>query len=1025
MFFYADLHIHSKYSRATSKNCNLEELALWAQKKGLNVISTGDFTHPAWFREISEKLVPAGPGVFRLKEDIEKQIFKNDQPVKFLLSVEISTIYKKGDKTRKIHHVVFAPDLEAAQNIRQKLSAIGNIVSDGRPILGLDSRNLLEITLDSAEGSYIIPAHIWTPWFSALGSKSGFDSIDECYGDLAEHIFAVETGLSSDPEMNWRVSSLDKYRLVSNSDAHSPSKLAREATVFNTEPDYFSIMKALKTGEGYVGTVEFFPEEGKYHEDGHRKCDVCLTPEETNRLNGICPVCHRPLTIGVMHRVNDLADRKDKDFTPPATAGKVYSLVPLQEILSEIMQVGASSKSVVNAYEDIIQKLGPELAILRDVPVDDISKAFSPLLAEGISRLREGKVIRKAGFDGEYGVIKLFEEDELVKKNYMNLTLDIELPEIKKTVPQKNNSRAPEAQRIILNETTLQDSPGSVNKDDYPAENTGILAGLDTDQQIAAKNVTGSVLIVAGPGSGKTRVLTRRIAHMISEKGISPENCLAVTFTRRAAKEMQERLNLLLPENSTGIHIHTFHSLCLAILKEIPDKAGLTPDFRLANEQEKIFILTENLEISERNARKLLEKMSKAKRTGEKDDSIEKETVLYQEKLTSKGLLDFDDLIGLTVKAFCSDPELARHYQEKFKYISVDEFQDIDVKQYELIRLLSPPGGNLCVIGDPNQAIYGFRGGDSGFFNKFPQDYPETLIINLKNNYRSTQTIVNASNQVINSQNIIAKFDKPHEKITIHAAPTEKAEAEFVVSSIENLIGGHSFFSIDSNRSMGEECDLSFSDFAVLYRTSSQAEVLVEAFQRSGMPFVKLSNDLLCDKKEIQELIENLTGDKPVSTQFIEFSKEFTDKIDDHILKYLSKLAEKCGTKEEFIEKVSVLSEIDTLDERADRISLLTMHSSKGLEFKCVFIAGLEDGIIPFYLAQDEIEEERRLFYVGITRAEQRLFLTRAIKRKWQGTYRNFEPSRFLEKIENELLNYSKAEKIGFKKEKSHQLTLF
>ena len=416
MFFYADLHIHSKYSRATSKSCNLEELAIWAQKKGLSIISTGDFTHPAWFKEIQEKLIPAGPGVFRLRKDIEKQIFKTNTPVKFLLSVEISTIYKKWDKTRKVHHIVFMPDFSTAENFRQKLSAIGNIVSDGRPILGLDSRNLLEITLESGEGSYIIPAHIWTPWFSVLGSKSGFDSIQECYADLAEHIFAVETGLSSDPEMNWRVSSLDKYRLVSNSDAHSPSKLAREATVFDTEINYFSIMNALKTGTGYVGTVEFFPEEGKYHEDGHRKCKICLTPEETAKFNGICPVCQKPLTIGVLNRVNELTD-KPSDFTPPETAGKVFSLVPLQEILSEIMHVGPSSKSVACEYEKLIYKLGPELSILQDVPIDELSKAYSPILAEGISRLRNGKVIKQAGFDGEYGIIKLFEENELVKKN--------------------------------------------------------------------------------------------------------------------------------------------------------------------------------------------------------------------------------------------------------------------------------------------------------------------------------------------------------------------------------------------------------------------------------------------------------------------------------------------------------------------------------------------------------------------------------------------------------------------------------
>ena len=417
MFFYADLHIHSKYSRATSKDCNLEQLAVWAQKKGLSVISTGDFTHPAWFNEIKEKLVEDGNGAYRLRPEIEKQIFKTSAPVRFLLSVEISTIYKKGDRTRKVHHVVFLPDMKAADTFRTKLGAIGNINSDGRPILGLDSRNLLETTLESGEGSYIIPAHIWTPWFSVLGSKSGFDSIEECYGDLSDHIFAVETGLSSDPEMNWRVSKLDKFRLVSNSDAHSPSKLAREATVFDTAPDYYSIMNALKTGNGYVGTVEFFPEEGKYHEDGHRKCNVCLTPEETEKLNGICPVCGKPLTIGVLNRVCTLADRTCSSTYKPETAGEVFSLVPLPEILSEIMQVGPSSKSVTNEYERLIRKFGSEFSILREVPAEDISKD-SPLLAEGISRLRAGKVIKHAGYDGEYGVIRLFDDSELVKKKF-------------------------------------------------------------------------------------------------------------------------------------------------------------------------------------------------------------------------------------------------------------------------------------------------------------------------------------------------------------------------------------------------------------------------------------------------------------------------------------------------------------------------------------------------------------------------------------------------------------------------------
>ena len=971
MFFYADLHIHSKYSRATSKSCNLEELAIWAQKKGLTVISTGDFTHPAWFSEIKEKLVPAGNGVFRLRPDIEKQIFINSDPVRFVLSVEISTIYKKWDRTRKVHHVVFMPDMESAENFRQKLGAIGNIVSDGRPILGLDSRNLLEIALESGEGSYIIPAHIWTPWFSVLGSKSGFDSIDDCYGDLAEHIFAVETGLSSDPEMNWRVSSLDKYRLVSNSDAHSPAKLAREATVFDTEPDYFNIMNALKTGKGYVGTVEFFPEEGKYHEDGHRKCNICLTPEETKKLNGICPVCGKPLTIGVLNRVCELADRGPDNKIIPVTGGEVFSLVPLPEIISEINGVGPQSKSVTIEYEKLIQKFGSELSILRQLPIDDISK-HSPLLGEGISRLREGKVIRHAGYDGEYGVIKLFEKDELVKKNFINLKLDIEIPQTRQEKKEEKNYSIP------LNKPVSEEAPKKENK---PKKN-----GLDEFQQKAVESLDSQLLIIAGPGSGKTTVLTRRISHMITEKNIKPENCLAITFTKRAAQEMRERLYKLLNTKSELINIHTFHSLCFSILKENYEKAGLKEGFRVITDKEK---------------------------------------ELYKDKELPENVLEFDDLITLTVKLFEENPDITKSYQEHFEYISVDEYQDIDENQYKLIKFLCPQNGSICAIGDPNQAIYGFRGGDAKFFNNFTQDYTNAKIINLKNNYRSTGNIVEASNQMINSYNIVSQYDKPHEKITIHTAPTDKAEAEFVVSTIENLIGGHSFFSLDSDRSLGQEQDYSFSDFAVLYRTSSQAELLIEAFERSGMPYANYSNDLLCDKKPIHNLLNSLTDDEPIIDQIVNY--EFSQEIEDYILNYLKEFAANHTGKDEFIHEVSMLKESDTFDKRADRIALMTLHSSKGLEFNCVFIVGLEDGILPLYRAKElsEIEEERRLLYVGMTRAEKRLFLSHAIKRKWLGTYRNLEISPFLKQIKDDLLKLSKFERERKEKENANQLSLF
>lgn len=415
--FYADLHVHSKHSRATSRDLDLERLFHWAGRKGISVVATGDFTHPSWFAELREKLVPAEPGLFRLQASIEQRLAQElplacRSHARFMLGVEISTIYKKGGRARKIHHLVYAPDFAAAERMRARLARIGDLAADGRPTLKLDSRDLLEIALGASDDAFLVPAHIWTPWFGALGSKTGFDDIAECYSDLSGRIFAVETGLSSDPAMNWRAPFLDRFRLVSNSDAHSPAKVGREATIFDCALDYCAIRRALEEGAGYVGTVEFFPEEGKYFLDGHRKCAVRLTPREASALEGRCPVCGKPLTIGVLHRIEALAGRGEGD-PPPPTAGKVASFTPLSEILGEIEGRGAGGKAIASAYARLNATLGPELAILGETPIEDIAKAGSPLLAEAIRRLRAGKVIRQPGYDGEYGVVRLFAEEEL------------------------------------------------------------------------------------------------------------------------------------------------------------------------------------------------------------------------------------------------------------------------------------------------------------------------------------------------------------------------------------------------------------------------------------------------------------------------------------------------------------------------------------------------------------------------------------------------------------------------------------
>ncbi|MFH0919195.1 MAG: endonuclease Q family protein [Fibrobacterota bacterium] len=410
--FLADFHIHSPYSRATSKALSFESLSAWGQLKGITLIGTGDCTHPRWLEEIKKKLTPDSSGLLMLKD--AKETGGIDVPVscvrevRFVITGEISTIFKRGGKVRKVHHVVVLPDLDAAGRFAGELGKRGNVKADGRPILGLDARDLLEILLTASRAAALIPAHLWTPWFSALGAHSGFDSVDECYADLASHIFAVETGLSSDPPMNRRVKSLDRFTLVSNSDAHSAHKIGREANHFNCALSYDGIMDALrgKDKKGFAGTLEFFPEEGKYHYDGHRDCKVRLSPKETRKNKGLCPSCGKPVTRGVCYRVEELADRPENDASAPASPFK--SLLSLPELLSEIMDCGSQSKKVTAEHRRLLAALGPEIEIMLSLPLEDVARAGNARLAEGVHRIREGEVTAEPGYDGEFGKIRAF-----------------------------------------------------------------------------------------------------------------------------------------------------------------------------------------------------------------------------------------------------------------------------------------------------------------------------------------------------------------------------------------------------------------------------------------------------------------------------------------------------------------------------------------------------------------------------------------------------------------------------------------
>jgi uncharacterized protein (TIGR00375 family) len=402
MRFIADFHIHSKYSRATSKEMEVETLAGWAKKKGIALLGTGDYTHPTYFAELKSKLEPCGNGLLRLK--------KGGQGISYILTTEVSNIYTQDGKVRRIHTLIFAPSFEVVEAIRSKLGNLGKLSSDGRPIFTFAAKELVKMVLDISPECLVVPAHAWTPWFSIFGANSGFDSIEECFGEMSRYICAIETGLSSDPEMNWRVSALDRITLLSNSDAHSPSRLGREANVFDCELDYKTIVEAIrkKDRKRLLFTIEFFPEEGKYHYDGHRDCKVIFSPSETRANQYLCPNCHKKLTVGVMHRVAELADRPE-GFIPKNAIPSIH-LIPLEEIIAEATGYRVGTKSVEAEYDRLVERGNSEFRVLLDAAPDELASFVSPKILQGIIRMRQGKVSIIPGHDGVYGKITLFPE---------------------------------------------------------------------------------------------------------------------------------------------------------------------------------------------------------------------------------------------------------------------------------------------------------------------------------------------------------------------------------------------------------------------------------------------------------------------------------------------------------------------------------------------------------------------------------------------------------------------------------------
>ena len=1137
--FIADFHIHSRYSRATSADCVPESLDWWARRKGLSVVGTGDFTHAVWRQELREKLEPAEDGLYRLKQSFVRsgqsgerygeqgrECF-SDAP-RFMITGEISSIYKKNGRVRKVHNLILLPGLDEADALAQRLEMIGNLHSDGRPILGLDCHDLLEITLETCPRALLVPAHVWTPHFSVFGAYSGFDDITECFSDLTEHIVALETGLSSDPPMNWRLSALDRFALISNSDAHSPAKLAREANLFATEMGYDHIIQALKRPQdkGFLGTIEFFPEEGKYHFDGHRACNVCMSPAQTIAAGGRCPVCGSALTVGVLHRVEELADRPSGSELP--TGRPFESLVPLPEVIAASTGLSGASKKGIALYEQLLHELGPELAILRTVPLSLIERAGNAAgrtasgatgdavggaLAEGIRRLREGAIELDPGYDGAYGVVRILDADEIEKfSGQMQLSLEVAKQETGKkqgAVFDEAGISGSRALEVCLEVPAVTESPATVDAATVDAVAGDAATGLNDEQKAAVLSSAQAIAVQAGPGTGKTKTLVARIIHLIEDCGVAPATIAAVTFTNKAAREMRARLERHFGSRriagrriADAVQIGTFHAISLRLLRQ----AGQITT--VINEASAQLIIEELLwgfgvKLSSRDALREVSLRKSIFAEGDRWDDSGLPTELfeaYNERLKDYGVMDFDDIL------LCAEALSKAQVQEAvtaqgstgvgeagFSHLLVDEFQDTNPVQYRLIREWSATSASLFVIGDPNQSIYGFRGADARCFAWLKQDYPDLHVVNLTKNYRSTRAIIEAAVPLIIED--ASKLNaQRHEGSAVRLVHTQTpfSEALFITKEINRLVGGIDMLDSDAHRAARSL--RSFADIAILYRTNRQAALLEECLGQEGISYVVTGRDetlthpdlaktlaffqLLLnpsDQVALMTCLNQLLGCPPADVAAVLKRYQAQPKT----LSSLSSVLERCAkassadaletlvrliqhygitvrkarpqkllaswfaetstnsgaaewadrlmhmavfhhTIEELLQTIILGQEGDVQRYGGkrytrDAVSLMTLHAAKGLEFPVVFLCGVTEGLIPLrvsgargkrnqeqvadnQVANNHVAEERRLLFVGMTRAKDDLILIN-----------HGDPSSFLSHIPPELLNTQHA----------------
>ncbi|MCP4482159.1 MAG: UvrD-helicase domain-containing protein [bacterium] len=944
MRFITDFHIHSKYSLATSKFADIPNLDYWAKLKGVQVLGTGDCIHPKYLEEIKTQLEYNDNGLFTVKKNfkIANAPKKLDKPTHFMLTTEISNIYKKNGKTRKVHNLCILPTIEAADKLQKKLDKIGNIASDGRPILGLDSKILLEIVLETNEKSFLIPAHIWTPWFSVLGSKSGFDNIEECYEDLTPEIFALETGLSSDPPMNWACSFLDNFRLISNSDAHSPEKIGREANIFDCEKSYNGIYNALKYDTGFIGTIEFFPQEGKYYDNGHRKCNICFNPLETIQHQGICPVCNTQLTKGVMYRVAELADRDN--VNQAKNKKKFYSITSLPDLVSEITGKGIKSKATQLEYFKILNLIGSDFHTLLFSSLKKIHNKYGYVLAEGIRRIRAAEVNIKHGFDGQFGAIKAFKSPlEITEIQHISL---FESDENK--IAEKRSQK----QKLHFDIKKFQAETNKQKNKKKELIDFSKYIDMTESQKTIINHKDGSMMVIAGPGTGKTSVLVERIA-MLVRNGVKDSSILALTFTNKACEEIHERLITKILSFNTNIT--TFHKLALKIIKNDLKLTARTEGF------------------------KIVEKHGSAD-----DNSFDLEQLITE-------AIHILQLYKNKVAPFPDNKHC-------FKYILIDEFQDINEAQYKLIKLLLPAKNpNLFVIGDPDQAIYGFRGSDVKFIQELKIDYPTIKTIKLQKSYRCPSNILKMAAQALNKNDCLEGHDF-NIKTDITECTSSKSEAIFIAKKIETMLGGLKSLTVSNTQQLQ-----SLASIAILCRTPHLFAPIIEALNKYSIPYKIIGEAPFYKQKKFAKMLEQLN--------FEELKK----------VKEFKQLTTKFQNKKALLEAIALRTAIDEYDIKEEAVTIMTMHASKGLEFECVFIPACEESILPFEFFKKkneyEIKEEERLFYVAATRTKKYLFLSHAKKRFFNHRLLTLAKSSILDRFEKNLIKSLKIKENPQKKQ--------